>query len=127
MARNILVQYFEWHFFDVPKEILRGWKNYLRFYSYFFSVSLLLKTLFSPWKRAAWSYGRGFSFKRYIETFISNIFSRFIGMFLRLILIIFALIVETLIILLGFLFYISWLCLPAVFILSLFFGIKFLF
>jgi hypothetical protein len=127
MANNLFFEYIKWHFYEMPEEILKGWKNYLKFGNYFFSITLLLKSLFSPWKRIAWSYGRGFSPTRYIETFISNTFSRLVGLFLRSILICAGIVFEIVIFFLGGACYLTWIFLPAILFFCLLFGFKFLF
>jgi len=127
MSQSILLQYFTWQFSDIPREILRAWKNYLRFFLHFFSVPGLLKTLFSPWHGITWSYGRGFSFKRYAETIISNGFSRMIGLCLRLVLILFGLSIEFFVFVFGFLVFIFWFFLPLLSIASIVLGLNLLF
>ena len=127
MQQNLFAQYLVWHFFDMPKELGKAWKNYLRSYFNFFSTALLLKTLFAPWHGLLWSYGRGFSFTRYAETIISNAFSRIIGAFIRIILIIFGIVAEIFIFFLGAIIFFSWLFLPAILLCGLIFGIKLLF
>ena len=102
MSQSILIQYFVWQFSDVPKELARAWKNYLRFFLHFFSLPILFKSLFSPWHGITWSYGRGFSFKKYAEVIVSNIFSRVIGFSLRLVLISFGLVIEIIVFIIGF-------------------------
>ncbi|PIS34709.1 MAG: hypothetical protein COT37_01175 [Parcubacteria group bacterium CG08_land_8_20_14_0_20_43_9] len=127
MGQNIIAQYLVWHFYDAPKELGKAWKNYLRFYLSFFSVVALIKTLFAPWHGYQWSYGRGFSFSRYAETFISNTFARVIGAIIRSVLIIFGLIFEVIIFLLGGIVFFGWILLPVVIFLCFTYGIKFLF
>jgi len=127
MSESIIIQYFIWHFLDAPKELARAWRNYLRFFLHFFSLPTLLKTLFSPWHGITWSYGRGFSFKRYAETIISNGFSRVIGLCLRLVLISLGLVIETVIFVIGLLILFCWFFLPVILILAIIYGIKLLF
>lgn len=127
MASNILIQYFQWHFSEMPKKILHIWKNYLRFYSYFFSIPLLLKTFFAPWRRYGWSYGRGFSIRRYAEVFISNIFSRCVGAVMRSFLIIFGFGAEIFVLIAGACLFLIWILSPAIIIISFCAGIKYLF
>lgn len=127
MSQNIIVQYFIWHFYDVPKELGKAWKNYLRFFLSFFSVIALIRTLFAPWHNYQWSYGRGFSISRYTETFVSNTFSRVLGAIIRSFLIIIGLIFEIFIFFLGAIVFLSWILLPVIIIALFAFGIKFLF
>jgi hypothetical protein len=127
MSQNVIIQYFVWHFSDVPKELGKAWKNYLRFYLSFFSVIALARTLFVPWHSYQWGYGRGFSISRYAETFISNTFSRVLGAIIRSVLIIVGLIFEVFIFLIGAIVFLSWILLPVIIITFFIFGIKFLF
>lgn len=123
----MLGEYLRWHFYEMPSLILQGWKNYLKFGNYFFSITLLIKSLFAPWKRITWSYGRGFSPTRYLETLISNLFSRSVGAVLRATIIIVGLFFETFILVFGAIFYVFWIFLPAILFASFIFGIKILF
>ncbi|MEA3452806.1 MAG: hypothetical protein U9Q96_00520 [Patescibacteria group bacterium] len=127
MSQNLFAQYLVWHFFDVPKELGKVWKDYLRSYFNFFSTGSLLKTLFAPWHGMLWSYGRGFSFTRYAETIISNGFSRIIGAIIRVFLIVFGLVVETFVFFLGAIIFFAWLLLPLILVINFAIGIKLLF
>ncbi len=127
MSQNVIIQYFVWHFHDMPKELGRAWKNYLHFYLSFFSVVALIRTLFAPWHSYQWDYGRGFSFSRYAETFISNTFARFLGAIIRSVLIIVGLIFEIFIFVIGAIVFLTWILLPIIIIAFFIFGIKFLF
>lgn len=57
--RSIIIQFFAWHFAEVPKALLNGFGNLLVFNLQFFSIGALLATLFSHWRRFKDSYGRG--------------------------------------------------------------------
>ena len=127
MSQNLFAQYFVWHFFDMSRELWKAWKNYLRSYFNFFSTASLLKTFFAPWHGLLWSYGRGFSFTRYAETIISNAFSRVIGAFIRIVLIIFGLAAEVFVFFLGAIVFFTWLFLPVILLCALIFGINLLF
>lgn len=124
--KNILLQWFSWHFFEMPREILKGWANFLLFNLEFFSIPLLFKTLFAPWHQYLWSYGRGFDLGRYIEVFFSNLISRVIGAILRSFLIIVGLIGEIFIIFLGTIVFLGWIVLPILLILGWRLGFKIL-
>lgn len=126
MTQNVFLQYLIWQFFDVPKEILKAWKNFLSFNLSYFSVSFLARTLFSPWRKYKWSYGRGFSIGRYFEVFFSNLISRFLGAIIRSFLIIIGIIAEIFIIVTGLISLIIWFILPALLLLGFIFGITFI-
>ena len=124
---NILSQWLSWQFFDMPKEILKAWRNFLKFNLNYFSVGLLLKTLFSPWRRIQVSYGKGFDISRYFSAFASNMIFRFLGAIVRSFLILAALFVELLIVALGTIIVLGWLVLPFLLIGGFVFGIYVIF
>lgn len=126
MSQNVIIQFLIWQFLDVPKELIKAWGNYLRFYFEFFSIGHLLKTLLSPWHGLSWDYGRGFSASRYFEVIVSNGFSRIIGAIIRLFLIIIGIVFEIIILFLGLLINIIWILLPFILLAGFIFGIKLL-
>ena len=120
----IFHKFIEWYFFEQPRAIIRGWKNLLKFNLEYFSIPLLLRTLFSPWRRYRWSYGRGFDFRRYLEAFVSNAISRGLGAILRIFLIIIGLVLETLLLIGGIVGLILWFIWPLVLIIVMAIGVK---
>lgn len=127
MAQNIFFQYIIWQFLESPKNVLVGWKNFLKFGLNYFSLPLLLKTLFSPWRRYSWSYGRGFDIKRYLEVFFSNLISRILGAIVRIFLIISGILFEVFILFAGLIVFLAWLVLPFLLIFGLYYGFSILF
>lgn len=121
--QNIFFQWIEWHFFDVPQNILSAWKNFLKFNMEYFSVPLLIKTLFSPWRRYSWAYPKGFDIMGAFETFTSNLFSRFLGIIMRICLIVAGLLLEIFIIFLGLIILVAWILLPILLPAALIFSI----
>ena len=108
----MVVGFIYWFYAIAPRNILDIWKNYLKANLHFFSVPMLYKTLFQPWHRDTESYGRGFDIEKFLNTLGLNIASRAIGFIIRGFMIIFALIVELVIILVGATFFVFWLALP---------------
>ena len=125
--QNILVQYFQWQFFDTPKNILQAWQNCLRFNLNYWSVPLLLRTLFSHWRRYRYSYGRGLDFKRYFEAFTFNMISRVLGALMRSVLIVLGIITEILVFLAGTIIFLFWLTFPFLLVGGFLYGVKILF
>lgn len=122
MNEIIFIQYLEWYFLDGTLRVLRGWKNAIVSYFNYFSISILIKTLFSPWKGISSGYGKGLDINRYIEAFVLNSMSRIIGMITRIIFLIIAVIVEFFVILGGLLVLIIWLAAPLLVFISIYYG-----
>ena len=119
---NIVGIWAFWYFVEMPKEILQAWKNFLRFNFNFFSIPLLLKTLFSHWKRYYWVRGRGFNFSEYFNVLFSNLTSRFLGAMVRFVLIIVGIFCEILVFLFGLTIFVGWFFLPIILVLGIFLG-----
>lgn len=116
--RNIFSLWVEWHFIEMPEFLFLIWKNYLIFAAEYFSVSLLLKTFFSPWKKYNWRYPKIFSISVFLNTLVSNIFSRFLGAIVRSGLVIMGAIVQTVVFMAGVVVFILWEVLPLLIILG---------
>lgn len=108
----MLSQLVVWYCLDTPKKILQGWKNLLRFNLEYFSIVLLLRTFFAPWRQYEWDYGRGFDLQRYFYVLSSNLISRGLGMIVRTIFIAFGSLIELLIFLAGLAVLTGWFLLP---------------
>lgn len=122
-ALTFAKDYFVWHYSTAIQEGLGIWKNFIWFISHFFSIGLLLRTLFLPWKRIKEYYGRGFDPQKYFETFFVNLIMRFVGFFVRGVFIIIGLAAEVGIFILGALAFVIWLAMPFFLILCLSKGI----
>lgn len=123
---NILILWLQWHFFDVPKDILKAGRNFLLFNWNYFSISLLGKTLFAHWRKYRYSYGRGFDYKRYFEVFTFNLMSRIFGAIIRLIFIFLGIVFEIFIFGAITILFFLWLLSPAILLAGLVLGLKFL-
>jgi len=120
---NILFKALVWQFFDVPKEILKIWQTFLYFNLNYFSVPILLKTFFSPWRKYRSSYGGLFDVWKNFESFIFNSMSRIIGAILRTFYIIIGVITEIFILIIGPIVLIIWIILPFLLLIGLILGI----
>jgi len=124
IRQNTLLKYVWWHFFEMPKNILKGWINYLRFGLNYFSVGLLFKTLLSPWRNYKWFYPKAFDIGKYFEVAFSNLISRVLGLIPRSVLIVVGIVCEVFILLAGFVVFVIWLVLPILLILGIYHGIR---
>ena len=112
-----MLTYLIWHYSSGLQGFLKIWGNYLAFFAHYFSLGLLLKTLISPWHRdVTLTNWRGFHPLLTLQKFVNNIFSRFMGMLVRIFVIIFALIIEILTLLFGIVIFIGWLFVPLFFV-----------
>jgi hypothetical protein len=109
---NIFIEWFAWHFWEMPKFLVSVWKNYINFALNFFSAPLLLKTFFSPWRRSVWKYPKVFDIKEIFSTFVSNTFSRVVGAICRFVLLITGAIFQVSVLLIGFIAILFWLLIP---------------
>lgn len=125
--KNIFLEWIYWHYYVVLANIISDLKNIFLFNIYFFSIPILLKTFFSPWKKYKLSYGRGFDFNKILEALSFNLFSRIIGMTARLFLIIIGLISQMIVIIIGFFIIFIWIAIPFLILLGLIFSINGLF
>ena len=118
--------YLKWHFIDAPRAIVRGWGNILWFNANYFSVGLLLKTLFAPWKGITWQKKRGFDIGDVFETVASNIISRTLGAVVRTPLILIGFTGSIGIFIAGVVLLLFWFLLPILIFVTFVYGFKLL-
>jgi len=119
--QNIFLVWLYWHFFEMPAFLILVWKNYIFFASNFFSLPILLKSFFAPWRRYKWNYPRGIDIGEFFSTLISNLFSRFLGALMRIVLIIAGILFQIFVILAGLIIFLLWILLPLIVIAGLLF------
>jgi len=71
--------------FSFPKEIFKKIETLFFGIERLFCLKYHFLHLFSPWKRYVFYRKRGFEFMDFLETLIGNLFSRFIGILMRII------------------------------------------
>lgn len=119
----ILPTYLFWHYTKAPSRIISLTVDLVRFNLHLFSISIMLKTLFSPWRKISEDYKmKGLDITELLTSFTVNTIMRIMGAIFRSIVIILSLVFATVIILGGFLFFIYWLLLPVAVIFLLIFG-----
>jgi hypothetical protein len=118
---NIFSDWLIWNFYEMPNFLLGVWQNYILFALNYFSLPQLLKSLFSPWKKYKWGYPKGFDIIEFLNTFISNIFSRIMGAVMRIFLIVVGIIFQLFVLVAGAIVFLSWILFPALIILAFLF------
>ncbi len=95
----------------------RGWKDsfnnslgLINQVAQSFSVETLLKTLFSPWRRIMSMPGAGIS--GHIQAAIDNLVSRFVGFWVRIFVLLSALVLSLLALVVGVVYSVAWPLLP---------------
>ena len=86
-----LGRYFAWHYTAGLFGCLRLLADFLWFVYHFFSIPVLGRTLFAPWRRLAESYREGFNPEQALEIFIVNVLMRTFGFVVRTIFLLVAL------------------------------------
>jgi len=108
--------FWRWYYTKGVKNVLLTWKNFILFSMEYFSIPLLFKTLFSPWKRDITKKPRGFDLKKTVEYITFNTISRAIGFFMRFFTILVGILFFVLVIFIGAIVFVLWLVLPLIFI-----------
>lgn len=124
---TILHHYLLWHYTTAFGEIWHVFKNFLWFTIHFFSLPELLRSFAAPWKRITEERGETLNFEDMASYVVINLFSRVVGMMIRSTIILCGLIALLLLCVLIIGTYIFWLFAPACLIVSLFYGLVFLF
>ncbi len=112
VKQSIIVQFWVWYYTEAVKSLIKIWFDFIRFVKEYYSIPLLLKTLFSPWRRDITKKPRGFDLKKLFEALAFNAISRGFGFIARFFTIMLGLINLFGVLILGFLALILWIFLP---------------
>ena len=107
-----VIDYLKWHYGSALSELSNIYKNIFKFLVNFFSLQLLLKTLFRPWRRMNEPYGKGLDLEAFFESFVVNSLMRVVGFVVRIIVITIGLIVITVSLIGALVLYVAWLIAP---------------
>jgi ATP-dependent Clp protease ATP-binding subunit ClpC len=109
------MEFLVWHYTQGFSFYLNRWVFYTQWVNHYFSLTTLLSTLFSPWKRLVEEdKSPGFNIQKYFEAFMFNVISRGIGAVVRFTLIWAGLIILLLVYFGGAIGVIIWLILPII-------------
>lgn len=119
---HVLSAYILWHYTRAWGDMLRITGNYLWFTQNFFSMGLLSRTLFAPWRRLAISGGRGTG-ETFVGAVIVNTLMRVVGFGIRVITIVIGAVSLFGVIVLAALAFALWPLLPVIVFVVFFAGI----
>lgn len=111
--------YGKWHYGQGLRELFAVSGNFLWFVSNFFSFKLLLKTLFSPWKRLGESYGGVFEFEKFASALVVNSMMRVVGFVTKLIVLLVGLVTYLVVCIFALFVLLIWILAPFILLGSL--------
>jgi hypothetical protein len=131
LKRSLLLNYVYWHFMEMPETLLKVWWNLIFLALHKFSVVMHFKTLLSPFRKYRF---RSENTKADIADMIfgwfgalvMNIFSRLMGIFFRLTLIILGLGLAIVMFVAGGIVFLSWFVIPILAMLAIIKGMTLL-
>jgi len=109
---SIIPYYLSWHYSQGILGYFNLWKNFLWFLWNFFSIKILLRTFFQPFKRLKEKYHGGLDVENFLSTLIITTIMRLVGMVLRAVIIVIGIVVVVIFIVGGLLGFLAWLVLP---------------
>jgi hypothetical protein len=110
----IILVFWKWYYGEAVKNVLAAWMNFIIFALNYFSIPLLLKTLFAPWKRDITRKPRGLDMKKFFDYLVFNLISRGLGFLVRVITILIGIVFLILVVVAGAIFFVLWLVMPLV-------------
>ena len=112
-APLLLSEYFIWHYGRSMRDFFSIWGNVLWFGYHFFSMKLLVRTLFAPFKRFHQEYDlTHLDLGTLGQDMLLNLFMRLLGIIPRLGVLVAGLVFEGIVLAVGLLFFAVWLLLP---------------
>ncbi|MFA6253874.1 MAG: hypothetical protein WC640_01260 [Candidatus Paceibacterota bacterium] len=120
----VIGHYFIWHYGRAIKDLTRIYRNLIAFTFNFFSVDILVRSYFAPWRRMGEEYPEhGVDPFDYFSTFTVNLIMRLVGIFMRTVAIVLGL-VTTLVVILSYpVVLVLWLALPLIVVIIFFIGL----
>ena len=124
----LATRYLVWHYGEALTDWWRIVGNFVWFFFHMFSIGLLSRTLFAPFKRLQEERKKGsFKFEDWGGAIIINVLMRFVGFGVRTVIIAIGLVFIFFTIVIGVIAFVLWLILPLVVAFLLVFGFSQLF
>jgi len=81
---GLFLSYFKWHYSLALRDFFSVGSSIVWFLYNFFSIPLLTRTLFSPWKKLQERRKRGFDIEDFFAVLLVNLLMRIVGAIVRL-------------------------------------------
>lgn len=121
---ELKMRYIIWHYTRGIADVILFWRNLLWFISNFFSMSILIRNLFSPWKAIEDKRTTtAFALSDIASVFLINIIMRIVGFFIRIIFLLIGIFIYIILSVFGPLLIILWLLLPLIIAASFIIGV----
>ncbi len=111
---TLIPYYLVWHYTSGIINYFSLWGNFIWFSYNYFSFNILLRTLFSPFKRLSEKNSKGLDPGKFFGDLIVNTLMRLIGFLMRTVVIFVGIMVTTVVVLGGLGLFFIWLILPIV-------------
>lgn len=115
-----------WYYSTALRNLFKIWRDFVWFFYHFFSIGVLFRTLFSPWRRLDEGYKKGLELEAWFETFIVNSLMRVVGAMMRMLFIIIGLVALILITISIVPLILAWIIFPFVLLALFIIGLRFL-
>lgn len=109
---EIFADYFRWHYGRGYSELMSILENFLLFILHFFSLAILFKTLFHPWRRMSESHGSGLELETFFSALLVNTIMRLVGFVNRSVIIVIGIFFFFFYAVIGFVAMIAWFFAP---------------
>ncbi|MFA6475814.1 MAG: hypothetical protein WCV68_00195 [Candidatus Paceibacterota bacterium] len=121
----IIVNYLIWHYTRAVLEFSHIYKNILSFLINFFSIPVLVRSYFAPWRRMGEDYTKDIfhDFEDVVAVFVVNFIMRIVGVVMRTVIIIAGLLFVIIVALFYPVLLIVWLLLPLILVVLAMLGI----
>ena len=127
-TRFVVIHYLSWHYSVALASFSVIYRDIIFFVADYFSLPILLKSFFAPWRRLAEPYPENkFNLSEIAAVVVVNSLMRLVGVIMRSIIIIVGLIVLVATIIFYPIILLLWLALPVIVLLFLLVGSKLLF
>lgn len=123
---SLAIHYFAWHYTQAVRDIMNIIGNFLWFFYKFFSIQLLLRTLFVPFHRLDEHARSRLDVGAVAQTFLVNMLMRVVGALMRLFVILIGIILIVCTVVVGLGMLLLWLFAPVVVVVLLGMALLFL-